>query len=195
MANIDGMISVGIAKRTRSRDHVVEEYVPGSAWTEDSDGHYLLVDLPDFKKEEVKLQVDNPGQITVSGERLVHYNKCIYFEQIFKLPENSDADNITGKFEGEILYVTVPKQEETYKEPDQSLGTTTSDENHNNTISEEKESMDGHRLALRKYQDEATPIEKALEMIKKNKGILLAAVLAFSLGVLVTRHKLESGGE
>ncbi|KAL3570989.1 hypothetical protein D5086_028238 [Populus alba] len=206
MANNGGMRSGGVADRTQSRSHVVEECVPSSAWTEDSNGHYLLVDLPDFKKDEVKLQVDNSGQIVVSGERLVNNNsKVIYFEQKFKLPENSDTDKITGKFDGEILYVTVPKQEETYIEPEYqntatatatATPTPTSDENHKRL--EEKGSMDSKRLFSRKYwrqEDEATPLEMALEMIKKNKGILLTAVLAFSLGIIVARHKLESGGE
>jgi hypothetical protein len=158
----------------------------------------------DFKKEEVKLQVDNSGQIVVSGERLVNNNsKVIHFEQKFKLPENSDTDKITGKFDGEILYVTVPKQEETSVEPEYqntatatATATATGDENHRRL--EEKGSMDSYRLFSRKYwrqEDEATPLEKAMEMIKKNKGILLTAVIAFSLGIIVTRQKLESGGE
>jgi hypothetical protein len=166
----------------------------------------LQFEFIDFKKEEVKLQVDNSGQIVVSGERLVNNNsKVIHFEQKFKLPENSDTDKITGKFDGEILYVTVPKQEETSVEPEyQNTATTTTtatatatgDENHRRL--EEKGSMDSYRLFSRKYwrqEDEATPLEKAMEMIKKNKGILLTAVIAFSLGIIVTRHKLESGGE
>jgi hypothetical protein len=166
----------------------------------------LQFEFIDFKKEEVKLQVDNSGQIVVSGERLVNNNsKVIHFEQKFKLPENSDTDKITGKFDGEILYVTVPKQEETSVEPEyQNTATTTTtatatatgDENHRRL--EEKGSMDSYRLFSRKYwrqEDEATPLEKAMEMIKKNKGILLTAVIAFSLGIIVTRQKLESGGE
>ncbi|KAG6745928.1 hypothetical protein POTOM_050438 [Populus tomentosa] len=201
MANNGGMRSGGVADRTRSRSHVVEECVPSSAWTEDSNGHYLLVDLPDFKKEEVKLQVDNSGQIVVRGERLVNNNsKVIYFEQKFKLPENSDTDKITGKFDGEFLYVTVPKQEETSIEPEYqntatatATPTPTSDENHKRL--EEKGSMDSNRLYWRVQGGEATTLEMALEMIKKNKGILLTAVLAFSLGIIVARHKLESGGE
>ncbi|XP_011015283.1 PREDICTED: inactive protein RESTRICTED TEV MOVEMENT 2-like [Populus euphratica] len=197
MANNGGMRSGGIADRTRSRSHVVEECVPSSAWTEDSDSHYLLVDLPDFKKEEVKLRVDDYGQIVVSGERLVNNNsKVIYFEQTFKLPENSDADKITGKFDGEILFVTVPKQEETSVEPEyQNTATATAISDENRKRLEEKGSMDSYRLLSRKYwrqEDEATPLEKAFEMIKKNKGILLTAVIAFSLGIIVTHHKLES---
>lgn len=37
-------------------------------------------------------------------------DKCIYFEQTFQLPENSDMDNISGKFDGDFLHVTVPKK-------------------------------------------------------------------------------------
>jgi hypothetical protein len=141
----------------------------------------------------VKLQVDDPGKLTVSGERLVNNSKCIYFEQTFKLPQNSDTDNITGKFDGEILYVTVPKQEETSKEPDLNQpNSTIGDQKTNNEILEGKESSgksrDGYRLVPRKYwgqEDEATPLEKASRMMKKNKGILLMAVLAFSLGFLL----------
>jgi len=124
-------------------------------------------------------------------------SKVIYFEQKFKLPENSDTDKITGKFDGEILYVTVPKQEETSVEHEyQNTATATSDENHRRL--EEKGSIDSYRFFSRKYwrqEDEATPLEKALEMIKKDKGILLTAVIAFSLGMIMTRHKLESRGE
>ncbi|KAJ6977356.1 inactive protein RESTRICTED TEV MOVEMENT 2-like [Populus alba x Populus x berolinensis] len=196
MANIGGVRPGGIAERTRSRHHLVEEYVPSSAWTEDPNSHCLLVHLPDFRKEEVKLQVDDPGKLTVSGERLVNNSKCIYFEQTFKLPQNSDTDNITGKLDGEILYVTVPKQEETSEEtseePDLNQPNTIGDQKNNNEILEEKESSsnsrDCYRLVPRKYwgqEDEATPLERASSMIMKNKGILLVVVLGFSLGVLV----------
>jgi len=145
----------------------------------------------------VKLQVDiDPGKLTVSGERLVNNSKCIYFEQTFKLPQNSDTDNITGKFDGEILYVTVPKQEETSEEPALNQPNTIGDQKNNNELLEEKESSsnsrDGYRLVPRKcwgQEDEATPLEKASRMMKKNKGILLMAVLAFSLGVLVGIYK------
>jgi hypothetical protein len=145
----------------------------------------------------VKLQVDiDPGKLTVSGERLVNNSKCIYFEQTFKLPQNSDTDNITGKFYGEILYVTVPKQEETSEEPALNQPNTIGDQKNNNELLEEKESSsnsrDGYRLVPRKcwgQEDEATTLEKASRMMKKNKGILLMAVLAFSLGVLVGIYK------
>uniref|UniRef100_A0A6N2M7A9 SHSP domain-containing protein n=1 Tax=Salix viminalis TaxID=40686 RepID=A0A6N2M7A9_SALVM len=190
MENIGGTESSGeTAEWTDSRSHFVEEHVPSSAWSEDSYGHYLRVDLPDFKSEDVKLEVVSPEETAVSAERVVNDDsKCIYFHQIYKLPENSDPEYITAKFDDGILYVTVPKKDETtYEEPEyQENGTaaTTSDENHHQETPAEKTSMDGY-----------TPLEKAFEMMMKNKGILLSAVLAFSLGIMVTRHRLESGGE
>ncbi|KAF2311346.1 hypothetical protein GH714_021947 [Hevea brasiliensis] len=104
MANITG-------KRTRSQDHVVEEFVPSAAWTEDSHSHYLLVDLPDFRKEEVKLQVDT--SVDEFGR-----------ETIEKWGADPSSDSV---------------------------------------------------------------VDKAMGILMKNKSILLTAVLAFSLGILVSR--------
>ena len=36
----------GIGGKAPSRNHIVEEFVPYSGWTEDVNGRYLLIDLP-----------------------------------------------------------------------------------------------------------------------------------------------------
>ncbi|XP_050222788.1 inactive protein RESTRICTED TEV MOVEMENT 2-like [Mercurialis annua] len=222
--------------RASSRDHSVQEFVPSAAWTEDSEFHFLLIDLPEFKKEEVKLHVDESGQIIVSGERLVkNSNKYIYFEKAFKSPENSDIGRITGKFDGEILYVTLPKksQAQMKKEPenpikndqgvakdhnvkydegvaedhdmkekepsdDRKIGSREShDDQEQSKLDKEGESkkgssVDGFRKEnIEKWGREGSVLEKATKMLLDNKEILLTAVLAFSLGMLVSR-KLES---
>ncbi|KAK3035680.1 hypothetical protein RJ639_032552 [Escallonia herrerae] len=88
----------------------VDDLVPPFGWTEDSTCHYLLVDLPGFRREEVKLEAnDQIRQIMVSGERQVN-EKNMRFHQTFYLPENSDIQNISGQFEGGILSVTIPKK-------------------------------------------------------------------------------------
>ncbi|KAL4584040.1 hypothetical protein LXL04_008630 [Taraxacum kok-saghyz] len=95
----------------KSSSHLsFEEIVPPSAWTEDATCHYLLVDLPGFKRQELKLQADNRTHIVVSGETQVRENKYKRFEQSFELPKNADVDKITGKLDSEILYITVPKK-------------------------------------------------------------------------------------
>ncbi|KAJ0959983.1 hypothetical protein J5N97_000239 [Dioscorea zingiberensis] len=75
--------------------------VPGSGWTDDSNGHYLLVDLEGFNKEKVKLEVNTTaGHLTVTGERQVNEREHVYIEENFPIPANSGVDKITGKFDG-----------------------------------------------------------------------------------------------
>ncbi|CAK8563142.1 unnamed protein product [Lathyrus sativus] len=102
-----------------TRAGLIEETVPNSGWTEDSTSHYLLVDLPEFKKEDVKLQVDSSGRIVVKGERQASEQKRVRFHLSFPAPTDSEVDKIAGKFDGGILYVTLPKQiVQTNKESD-----------------------------------------------------------------------------
>lgn len=59
MANVGRTRRAG--ERTLTNDPMVKDFVPSSGWTEDSNGHYLLVDLPGTRTETeliftVKLQ-------------------------------------------------------------------------------------------------------------------------------------------
>ncbi|KAK7822749.1 inactive protein RESTRICTED TEV MOVEMENT 2 [Quercus suber] len=235
----------GIGGRAPSRDHIVEEFVPYSGWTEDVNGRYLLIDLPDFKKEEVKLSIDGSGNMTATGQRQVNEDKMVHFDQSFKLPENSDVDKISGRFDGEILYVTVPKLAVEEKREHETLKENVSDKakqiEHEKPINDESLNRDDHhhqhhrdkpgnihghdsetekrsntgnihghvsetekrssrnapmcfsKETIEGWENESGLLGSAVKMLKRNKGIVVAAVLAFSLGVLVTR-KLESPG-
>ncbi|XP_065847465.1 22.0 kDa heat shock protein-like [Euphorbia lathyris] len=181
----------------------VKEFVPYAAWTEDSLNHFLLVDLPEFKKEEVKLQVEKSGEITISGKRLVNDNNYLYFEKTYKAPSNSDLEKVTGKFEGEILYVNVPKQaqdEVSEKKILESPENKKEDEkiirgNIQEKIINKEEMME--KLSNEEEEEEGSKREKssmlqrAIFMVKKNSHILVTAALAFTLGVLVSR-KIET---
>lgn len=172
--------------------------------------------------------MDSSGNITVSGEMLTSDNKYIMrFEQMFPLPPNSDMDKISGKFDGELLYVTVPKRakEESTEQP--SLPASASGENEQqilhrnddipeNVVEESNDHQmregDGDRACqtnnkeknnksekdscvdsfgedfLRKWGNEPShPFERGMKILRRNKGIIITAVLAFSLGVLLSR--------
>ncbi|KAF8390258.1 hypothetical protein HHK36_024783 [Tetracentron sinense] len=107
-------------ERSDSRKLTYEDFQPSFDWTHESNCHVLLVDLPGFKKEEVKLQVDNLGKVTVSGERRITYSRYSRFKKEFSVPEDSDIGKISGKFEGGLLFVIIPKKAiervEEYKE-------------------------------------------------------------------------------
>ncbi|KAI5416803.1 uncharacterized protein LOC127073831 [Lathyrus oleraceus] len=109
MANAGGTPRLRVT-RAGARTALFEEIVPNSGWSEDSTSHYLLVDLPEFKKEDVKLQVDSSGRIVVKGERQASEQKRVRFHLSFPAPSDSEVDKIAGKFDGGILYVTLPKQ-------------------------------------------------------------------------------------
>ncbi|KAM0979738.1 hypothetical protein ACFX13_015822 [Malus domestica] len=229
MANIRGSMSA-LEERLRpsTPTRMREKIVPSSDWTEDSNCHYLLVDLPDFKKEEVRVEVNiSTGHITISGKRQVNERISQYFEQIITLPQHSDVDKITGKFDGEILYVTVPKVaaavEEQKKEPEIenenvqgsiAAATEPPQVGKNETVEGlrpkdegvHSKKADGTKYGeikkllgnehiffspenIKKWEEKGGNIVRnAMEMLSKNKGLVVTAVVAFSLGMLVNRR-------
>ncbi|BBH03909.1 HSP20-like chaperones superfamily protein, partial [Prunus dulcis] len=195
---------------------------------------FLLI----FQKEEVKLVVNvSAGHLTVSGQRQVNEKKSEYFEQNFTIPPNSDVDKITGKFDGEILYVTVPKvaavvEEKKEAEPEienQNVDETAATEpakpenknvegaaaenihltrpkndgQHSNKDDGASKKLSGinDRIFfslenIRKWDEHEDGILKsAMEMLRKNKGTVITAVVAFSLGVLVSRQTFQGAGQ
>ncbi|KAB2633482.1 inactive protein RESTRICTED TEV MOVEMENT 2-like [Pyrus ussuriensis x Pyrus communis] len=113
--------------RAFPREHWYKTIVPSSKWTEDSNSHCLLVDLPErilirFKKEPHCSMSTLTGKIIISGMREENETTSEHFREVFTLPPNSDAGKYTVKFVNEILYVTISKVaaavEEQKKEPD-----------------------------------------------------------------------------
>ncbi|GAU32819.1 hypothetical protein TSUD_208870, partial [Trifolium subterraneum] len=221
MANARGTPRYGVI-RPMARTPVVEEIVPNSGWTEDSTGHYLLVDLPEFVKEDVKLQVDSSGRIVVKGERQASEQKRVNFHLSFPAPEDAEVDKIAGKFDGGILYVTLPKRivQEKNKQSDteetgiSSVERAEEHDSHKTSADSDVEGRDhnqhaGHEVheeernigheeheeernenahmtnfsgqVTRKW-DQETMLRTAVDVLSKNKGIVVTAVIAFSLG-------------
>ncbi|BFG32714.1 hypothetical protein CerSpe_189880 [Prunus speciosa] len=215
--------------------------VPFSEWMEDSKGHYLLLQLPNFKKGEVKVEVnDSAGHVTISGERQVNKenesgssdevesfdeeesesdqssedemyfveikNEFEYFVEKFTLPPNSDANMITAKLEGETLYIIIPKVGATENDTENTnvLGLLLRPENYgrySNILLPGR--GNGHVLFslenIRKWDEhEDGVLRMAMEMSTKKKRMVLtavtAALVAFSLGMLVSHQTFQSGG-
>ncbi|XP_019152805.1 PREDICTED: 22.0 kDa heat shock protein-like [Ipomoea nil] len=87
-----------------------KELTPPFCWTEDSSSHCLILDLPGFRREEIKVEVDNEGHINISGEKKMNESKYIFFQQSFKPPENSRPETARVWLEEGILYVSISKQ-------------------------------------------------------------------------------------
>ena len=89
--------------------------------SEDENEYVIKAELPELKKEEVKVTVEN-GVLTISGERKFEKeeNKKKYhrveraygrFVRSFALPEDADASKVKAEFKDGMLTVHLPKSE------------------------------------------------------------------------------------
>ena len=100
----------------------------------EKDGNYeVFVDLPGFKKEDVKLDLDN-GYLTISAQRNEELddkdNEGRYIRQeratgscarSFYVGKELEPKDISAKFENGILTLHLPKAEAKKLEPKQTL--------------------------------------------------------------------------
>ncbi|HLW34769.1 MAG TPA: Hsp20/alpha crystallin family protein [Chthoniobacterales bacterium] len=87
--------------------------------SEDDKEYLVKADLPEVKKEDVKVTFEN-GLLSISGERKTekeekkktyHRVERSYgtFERVFTLPEDADATKIGAEFKEGVLRVHLPK--------------------------------------------------------------------------------------
>ena len=99
----------------------VAEWSPLVDITEDDKEYLIKVELPEVKKEDVKVAVEN-GVLTITGERKsekeeknkkYHRVERAYgsFVRSFALPDLADADKVKAEFKDGMLAVHVPKSE------------------------------------------------------------------------------------
>ncbi|KAL8061734.1 hypothetical protein ABFX02_02G104100 [Erythranthe guttata] len=94
---------------------VFEEFNPISEWKQDDILHSLnlIINLPGFTKDQIRVSTQGRNTIRVAGERFVAGNKWIRFTQDFQAPENTEMDTIRAKLQGGILNITVPQKTKT----------------------------------------------------------------------------------
>ena len=96
------------------------EWSPLVDVTEDDHEYLFKADLPEMKKDDVKVTIEN-GILYISGERRAktegkkkkfHRLERFfgYFERTFTVPEDVDATNIMAEFRNGVLQVHLPKR-------------------------------------------------------------------------------------
>ncbi len=99
----------------------VAEWAPLVDITEDSKEYLIKAELPEVKKDEVKIDVQN-DVLTISGERKYekeekdkkhHRIERAYgsFMRSFTIPDDSDAERVTAEFRDGLLQVHLPKSD------------------------------------------------------------------------------------
>jgi HSP20 family protein len=96
----------------------VADWSPEVDISEDDHGYLLKADLPEMKKDDVKVTVED-GVLSVSGERKLEkedrkkkfhrIERCFgTFRRTFTLPEDADSTKVTAEFRDGVLKVHLP---------------------------------------------------------------------------------------
>src|SRR5207247_682003 len=96
----------------------VADWSPEVDISEDDHGYLLKADLPEMKKDDVRVTVED-GILSVSGERKsekedlkkkFHRIERCYgtFRRSFTLPEDADSTKVTAEFRDGVLKVHLP---------------------------------------------------------------------------------------
>lgn len=100
---------------------VVADWSPSVDISEDEKEYLIKAELPEVKKEDVKVSVEN-GVVSIRGERKFEKeekNKKFHrversygsFQRSFSLPEDADAAKVTAEYKDGLLQVRLGKNE------------------------------------------------------------------------------------
>lgn len=85
------------------------EFEPFCEWQREESRDALVIHLPEFKKEQLRVQINNRGILKISGERYVDSMKKSKFYKEVEVPKYCDTNGIQAKFASSRLYVIMPK--------------------------------------------------------------------------------------
>ncbi|WOL05087.1 protein RESTRICTED TEV MOVEMENT 2 [Canna indica] len=94
----------------RSGTRSYEDFDPSSEWIQDEGFMTLLIYLPGFKKDQLRVQVDSSDNLRTIGERPLDSRRWSRFIKQFKIPDNCNTSGARAKFENETLHVRFPMQ-------------------------------------------------------------------------------------
>ncbi len=118
---INSAIGLPTFRKDGERGLVATEWAPAVDITEDDREYLIKAELPELKKEDVKVTVEN-GILSITGERKFekeekgkkyHRIERSYgtFTRSFGLPEDADTEKVEAKFSDGVLHVQVAKSE------------------------------------------------------------------------------------
>ncbi|XP_030522383.1 inactive protein RESTRICTED TEV MOVEMENT 2 [Rhodamnia argentea] len=93
--------------RTAAREY--EDIDPTTNWEREDRLDTLIIYLPGFKREQLKVQITSEGNLRVMGERQVTGNKWSRFRKEMPIASNYDSNKISAKFDNGILRVKLQK--------------------------------------------------------------------------------------
>jgi HSP20 family protein len=116
-----------VARALRRNDDLGSNWKPVADLTENDKEFLIKAQLPEVKKEDIKVSVED-GVITISGERKQEKEtkneseirtESFYgtFSRSFSLPDNVDTNAIRAETKDGVLRIRVPKTESVKSKP------------------------------------------------------------------------------
>lgn len=116
---------IGLSRELSFEPMMDSQWTPAIDITEDDKAFYLKVELPEVKKEDVHVEVDE-SVLTLKGERhremtdiKQHRTERYYgqFSRSFTLPDHVMSEDIDAEFKDGMLCLTLPKAEKEEHNP------------------------------------------------------------------------------
>lgn len=103
-----------MAAKSADQEIVYEEFEPFCKWQRKEDRDVLEIQLQDFKKEQLKVQISNHGVLKISGERPLDPTKdsskrSKFYKEVDAPSSKYDTHAIHAKFVSNNLIITLPK--------------------------------------------------------------------------------------
>ncbi|XP_015873299.3 inactive protein RESTRICTED TEV MOVEMENT 2 [Ziziphus jujuba] len=84
-------------------------FEPATEWVTNDALDTLMIYVPGFKREKLRVQITSAGKLRISGERQGPTGVNSQFRKEFPIPQNCDTDKISANFFEGIIYVKLPK--------------------------------------------------------------------------------------
>ncbi|XP_064979658.1 22.0 kDa heat shock protein-like [Musa acuminata AAA Group] len=95
--------------QTAPADRSYTDLNPVFDWVRGGTSDDILIHLPGFKSDQVRVQIDSHGTLRTSGERPLDGKQWSRFWKDFQLPDNCKVNDVRAKFDDEMLQVHIPK--------------------------------------------------------------------------------------
>ncbi|XP_058750848.1 inactive protein RESTRICTED TEV MOVEMENT 2-like [Vicia villosa] len=98
-----------IQKTQSAPERVYKDFEPYFEWIKDEVSYTLILMLPGFTKEQLRVQVTSKGVLRINGERQGIENIWHRFRKVFPIPQYCDTNDVDAKFEHGVLSIKFPK--------------------------------------------------------------------------------------
>ncbi|KAK4275947.1 hypothetical protein QN277_018957 [Acacia crassicarpa] len=93
------------AKSRSAGNRVYEDFEPDFEWQRDETAATLIVLLPGFRRDQLKVQVTSTAMVKIIGEQQISDNKFRRIIKEFSIPSECDTNEVSAQFERGRLYI------------------------------------------------------------------------------------------